>query len=498
MRDLLRAAVVCVVVAFWASPAGAAPPAAPPAGTYTGEGLTVVLKRSGEVYTGTVSLNGKTYPLDADFDEDEGLTGSFEVGDDDFEFEAVYENGVMKFRTGGTEYVLRGEGAARQPENPLAKKPGAGPENPAATKPGAANPGEAARPDAPARPAAAGDGANAAGTLRLKRLSIKDPGINNIEAVSFLVPEGWRHEGGVVWMHSYSILANLLMKITDPATGAQIEFLPMQNFTWIENPVFPMQNFSNYMGNIVHPPIRDAGEFVRAMYSPQALPHLRGAQQVAVERLHGIEKQYAQAVQQAPAGGQASVYSGKVRYEYQRDGKAWEEDIFLFLSYYSGQGMTIWSVGQAYAFRAPKDAGGLDKFAPVMTTVVNTSRVSQDWFSGYMYVSQLFRNNQMQSIRDATRLSQMISQNAEESRKMWSEVYAQRNASQDRINREFGEYIRGVETYSNPYESREVQLPAGYRDAWVNAQGEYLLVGPGGHDPNVGSTVEWRRMQPVE
>jgi hypothetical protein len=191
------------------------------------------------------------------------------------------------------------------------------------------------------------------------------------------------------------------------------------------------------------------------------------------------------------------VVAGRVRYEYERDGKAWEEDVYVFLSYYSGQGMTIWSVGQAYSFRAPKEAGGLDKFAPIMTTVVNTARVSQDWFSGYMYVSQLFRNNQMQSIRDATKLSQIISQNAEETRKMWSEAYAQRNASQDRINREFGEYIRGVETYTNPYENREVQLPSGYNDAWVNAQGEYVLVGPGGNDPNVGSTVEWRRMQAV-
>lgn len=464
---VLTAMAMCSVIL-------AAPPVAPPSGTYAGEGLTVVLKRDGDSYTGTVSLNGKTYPLEADFDEDEGLTGTFEVGDDDFDFNAVLKGGTLTFTTGGTVYKLAAPPAAK-PANPLDKKPA----NPLDSRP-------AAQP--------------AAGTLKLKRLAIRDPGINNIEAVSFLIPEGWKHEGGVTWMHDYSILANLLLKISDPATGAQVEYLPMQNFSWVENPPFPMQLFSNYMGNLVHPPVRDVSEFVRIMYMPQALPHLQRARPIKAERLHEVEKQYAKAVEQAPAGGQASVYSGKARYEYEREGRVWEEDVYVFLSYYTGQGMTIWSVSSAYAFRAPKEANGesgLDKVAPILTTITNTARVSQDWFSGYMYVSQLFRDRQMQGIRDATRLSRMISENAEHTRRLYAQAYAERNASQERINRSFGEYIRGVETYTNPYESREVQLPSGYSDAWVNPQGEYLLVGPGGADPNVGSTVEWKRMQTV-
>ncbi len=39
----------------------------------------------------------------------------------------------------------------------------------------------------------------------------------------------------------------------------------------------------------------------------------------------------------------------------------------------------------------------------------------------------------------------------------------------------FPEYIRGVETYKNPFEDRSVQLPSGYGEARVNARGEYLL-----------------------
>jgi len=489
------ATVIAITLAFVvAVPAFAVDP--PPVGTFTGEGLTLVLQRVDDSYTGTVSLDGKAYPLSGRYDRLKGLQATFSVDGTSYPCSIAMEGTVLKFLTGGSVYTLPVPPSS--PTNPLAKKPSApvAPTNPLAAKPDAAKPAATA-PEGSGGPA----GPAAAGSLKLKRLSIKDPGINNIEAVSFLIPEGWNHEGGITWMHDYSILANLRLRISEPSGAAQIELLPLQNFTWIDNPPLPMQLFSNYMGSVVHPPIRDAAEFVRTMYFAQALPHLQRAKQVQVERLEKVERQYAAAAEPAPAGGQASVYSGRVRYEFEHEGKQWEEDVYVFLSYYTGQGMTLWSVGSAYSFRAPKDAAGgsgLAKHAPLMTTVVNTARIGQDWFSGYMHVRQLFSNRQMQGIRDATRLSQIITENAEHSRKLWADTYAQRNASQDRINRSFGEYIRGVETYTNPYESREVQLPSGYNDAWVNPQGEYLLVGPGGFDPNVGSTVEWKRMQAVE
>src|SRR3989337_2131316 len=86
-------------------------------------------------------------------------------------------------------------------------------------------------------------------SLRFTRLSVKDPGINNIEAVSILIPAGWKAEGGVQWFPDYSILANLLMRISDPQTGAAIEFLPIQNFTWLTQMVMQMQPGTNYLGN---------------------------------------------------------------------------------------------------------------------------------------------------------------------------------------------------------------------------------------------------------
>jgi hypothetical protein len=327
------------------------------------------------------------------------------------------------------------------------------------------------------------------GVLRFTRVGVRDPGINNIEAVSFLVPAGWRTEGGVQWFPDYSILANLLMKITDPQSGAQIEFLPIQNFTWLTQMVVPMQPGTNYMGNILAQPITDVPAFIRAFYGPRALRHLQGARQVAVAELPRFAAEAARQL-----GGQGTARSARVRYEYAADGRPWTEDVFVTLTYFPWQLGTLWSVSSAYAFRAPSSE--IDRLEPTMATTVATLRLGQEWFSGYMYVQKLFTDRMNQGIRNARALSDTITRNSEEIRRMYADSYRQRSESQDRISQGFSEYIRGVDTYRDPFEGRPVQLPSGYQDAWVNSRGEYLLSNSAGFNPNVGDTVEWRRMDP--
>jgi len=323
--------------------------------------------------------------------------------------------------------------------------------------------------------------------LRFTRLSVKDPGINNIEAVSFLIPAGWKAEGGVQWFPDYSILANLLMRIRDPQTGAAIEFLPIQNFTWLTQMVVPMQPGTNYLGNILWQPIADVPQFIQMFYMPQALRHLQGARVVAREDLPKLAAEVARSF-----GGQSAVKSGRVRYEVQLAGRPWEESVTCTLVYTNWQMGTLWSVHSAYSFRAPK--GELDRLLPVMNTTVSSARLSPEWYGGYMYVQKLFQNRMNQSIKNAAAISATITRNSEEIRRMFSESYRQRSESQDRISQSFSEYIRGVDTYKNPYEGRPVQLPSGYGEAWVNARGEYLLSNDAGFNPNVGDTTEWRRM----
>jgi hypothetical protein len=331
------------------------------------------------------------------------------------------------------------------------------------------------------RPATAKPASGAA--MKFTRLSVKDPGAGNMEAYSLLVPAGWKAEGGVQWFPDHSIQAVLLMRITDPQTGAAIEFLPCQNFGW--GPTISIPPGSNYLGNIRWPPIQDVPEFIRLFYFPGALARLQTARIVDTENHNKIAEQVSRM-----RGGPARC--GRVRYEYQDGGQTWEEDIYVTLVYTPMQDMTFW-YGGAASFRSHR--GQLDRLTPVMNTTINSLRQSPEWFGYLMYVRKLFLNRMAQGIRNAGVISDTISRNTAEIRKMYEDSYRKANESQDRISRSYSEYIRGVDTYRNPYEERPIQLPSGYDGVWVSRSGEYLLSNQPGFDPNAGSNVEWRRLE---
>ena len=311
--------------------------------------------------------------------------------------------------------------------------------------------------------------------------------MNNIEAGSILVPKGWKYKAAIAWDPNTSGQATVQLRILDPQTGAEIQFLPQQNYVFEPNAFVPMQPGVNYMGNIVCQPITDLPQYVQAFLIPSQLQHLSRARVVDVVDLPKVTD----AVQQsAPQGSQ--VKCGRVRYEYVQNGQAWEEDVSLTMLYTPNPALTLWSCISAISVRAPK--GDLDRMTPLLTSITQTFRVSPEWFMDLSYVRTLFGQRMMAGIQGAGAISNMISANAEEIRRDFAESYKQAAESEDRISQSVSETTRGVNTYADPFEKRPVELPSGYNDAWVNGKGEYILSNVGGYDPNVGATTEWRRM----
>jgi hypothetical protein len=321
-------------------------------------------------------------------------------------------------------------------------------------------------------------------TMRFTRLTVKDPGAGNIEACNFLIPAGWKAEGGVRWYTNEYILARLLMTITDPGTGAAIEFLPSQYFQW--HPGRSMPQGGNYMGCIIWPPISDATQFVQLLQGAGFARRLQGAKVVKTEDLPKVAAQLQQS-----HGDPTTARCTRVRYEYRDSSREWEEDVYVAVLYTPMRSFIFWA-GSAYSFRAPR--GQLDRFTPIMNTTIQTQRRTPQWFAYYTYVRELFENRMKQGIRSAGLLSEAISRNSAEIQRMYEDSYRRANQSQDRIARSYSEYVRGVDTYRNPYEDRPIQLPSGYNGVWVNRSGDYVLSNQAGFNPNVGSNVEWRRM----
>ncbi|MEZ4829036.1 MAG: hypothetical protein R3C61_22525 [Bacteroidia bacterium] len=105
------------------------------------------------------------------------------------------------------------------------------------------------------------------------------------------------------------------------------------------------------------------------------------------------------------------------------------------------------------------------------------------------------RGIMQQNLQNSIAFGEAAKQYREWSQQNWQQVTDQRNQSQDRNNYQFRENIGGVQTYTNPYDSRAVQLPATYNYYWVNRQGATWGTNNPGENPNDGSTQEWIRME---
>jgi len=77
---------------------------------------------------------------------------------------------------------------------------------------------------------------------------------------------------------------------------------------------------------------------------------------------------------------------------------------------------------------------------------------------------------------------------------MFSDSYRRRCESDDRISRNFSEYIRAWRPTATLIETGRVQLPSATATRGLTAR-EYIPFTSGGFDPNVGSNVEWRRLE---
>ena len=116
-------------------------------------------------------------------------------------------------------------------------------------------------------------------------------------------------------------------------------------------------------------------------------------------------------------------------------------------------------------------------------------------YSNVASVAMTVTDAARQAINAAGQLSKQIASASDSISRSTREAWRNQQDAYDRVYGELSEQIRGVESYTNPFEGRTVELPNDYRYAWVSSSGEYALSNSAGFDPNVGSNAEWRLLQ---
>jgi hypothetical protein len=343
-------------------------------------------------------------------------------------------------------------------------------------------------------PAGGTDGSNEnQGGTRAPRLFtpqvIRDPAAENVDALVFLLPDGWQAKGDVLWLPEWERLTFLRTTISDPFSGVTIDWLPIQDFIWFEPPAgFSAPIGGNYQGKAYVPPVADPAQFVADFWMPSMLPHLRNATLVSVNQVPAVAVEFARQF-----GGPAEAFAYTLRYRYDQDGLTWDEDVSFALLYSSGNGITSWYVNFAYTVRAP--AGELDRNAGVISTVVASRTVTPQWEAIYRLVQQLFIQGIRQQMADTEAFGRTLAQYRAETAALQEQVTRERQASQDRIADLRGEVLQGIQTYVDPVNQQHVQLPAGWSQYWVNQQGQYAATDPG-FDPGSFAGGGWQRLEP--
>ena len=339
-------------------------------------------------------------------------------------------------------------------------------------------------------PADPGKGAQAPShTVRFFREAIRDPQAGNQEAIVFLLPEGWQYQGSIQWLPQFERVAFPQTRMSDPRTGITIDYLPIQDFIWFQAPAgLSAPLGGNYQGKVYLPPITDPAQFVAQFWAPSTLPELQSAQLINVSQVPAIAADF-----KAGFGGAADAAAYRLRYAYQQNGQAWEEDVSFALLFSGSADLQRWYVNFAYTERAPQ--GQLDANAGIISTIIASRTSTPGWEGTYRFVQGLFIKGIQQQMADTQAFGQLLAQSRAEIAALQAQVTQERQASEDHIAEVRGETLAGVTTFSDPVNGGLVQLPDGFNEYWVNQNGEYLSSGQPGFDPNTLNDGAWQLLQ---
>lgn len=345
---------------------------------------------------------------------------------------------------------------------------------------------------------AAEDTKTSAAIIRFKKVSIKDqPNMIGGEAFTFLAPVGWKVNGGLVWRAHPTMPAAVALRVGPPKGIEQVECFPTVAFSW--GGMLPMTGFSQgsiYLGNEVQPPVRDAIAYLKERH----LPRMRGNIRVRFVSEESLPKlaEAARAAEPAGAGVNMRFTAGRVRFAYELNGDPVEEDFYCVLNtmVMQAHNFVIQIADKLYAVRAEK--GRLDDATKIAETMIHSTRPNLQWFNKYVQLVQSLTQAQMNQIRAAGELSRYISRTSNEISAMMMKTYEDRQASQDRINKNWSQYMRGVDEYRDPVAGKPVELPSGYGNAWVNRNGEYIVTDSDLFNPDVELEGNWQKLRRTE
>ncbi len=326
--------------------------------------------------------------------------------------------------------------------------------------------------------------------LKFKKYSYIDEGGTGLEAFSFLMPSDWQFEGGIQWLLDVPMMpAKSAFRVYDPKGKAAFVAYPNHCFYWAEDPVttslFPPG--SRYFGMEIKKPVSALDALQRIV-----LPQARGKVEIlSAEPLPDLAKLLG-------AGSQGQADGAKVRFRFY-DGTAMiEEELYGVVevlpipvqTMYGWIYNSLWYVDYLFSFQAAQ--GELEKHSKVFQTMAFSFQVNPKWYAKYSHMIEYLAQNQIERIHSIGEMSRMLSRMSDQMSRENLALFEEKGRVYDEGAQNFSDYMLNIDRYYDPYEGREVELPSGYKHAWSNNLGEYILSDDPNFNPNVGSNLSWQ------
>jgi len=349
----------------------------------------------------------------------------------------------------------------------------------------------------------------AAEPVILQTQIVMDPQGFQEEAFRLLVPKGWRFDGGIVWdLDRFPAEAFSSYTVTSPDGAAAYEQFPHTSLFWAQDPM--LQQSYAQSGFQVSPPV-SVDEALRNLYLPNYRPQAQNARLLEVEPLPELAQQVVQ-WQYALMGVFSRISppqfqyeiradSARARYRYTIAGRETIEDVTLTIVYFIAQMPSMygyvpavtWSVAPR-SFHAP--AADMDKRLETFRIIAASVQDNPVWHEHNMTLAAVITREQLRQQQQIFKRLDDIRRSQSEMSDQLFESWQRRSAAQDRSFERYSQSIRGVETYSDPVSSRQVELPHGYRHAWSNGS-DYVLSDDAAFDPNAVASGSWTEIHPA-
>ena len=355
--------------------------------------------------------------------------------------------------------------------------------------------------------------------LVFREHKVTDPGMNNMVALTFLVPEGWKVEGGISNPGSqyYSMPFLLDVKCQAP-DGRQLRQLPAMVFEFNYNQ--PATHFSATLnGNMYLPLPESPSRWIMEMAQQQPDPTVSELRVVSEEPLEELTEQLRRknsalydAVEQ---GRSLAMQTGihmqydaqvtKVVLRYRQDGIELEEAVLIAWQYlvHTNRGQVthgMWSIDQMLSMRGP--VGTDYQNDPQLLAIFQSARPNPAWVAEmnrfWSELARIRHQGAMQRQQQAFAAHQKRMQTLNATSDIISSGWRQRSAIREASQAKYIDSIHEVTPYQTAG-GETVKLPSFYDHVYTDGQGRYILNNDALYDPNTDSTLnqaDWQRLEP--